>query len=297
MVSNPGKLSVENSQLLYQPLDGESIRVPIEDISTIILETKYATLTSALLSCLADAGTVLFSCGDNHIPNGAFHPFHKHSRLSEIAKIQKNWTEPFKKRVWQEIIQSKISNQAYVLKIIGNENSKKLKMISGRVQSGDAKNHEALAARIYWESIFTNFKRGNEDWINSALNYGYAIIRGCIARNITGAGLIGCFGLNHSSGLNAFNLADDLIEPFRAFVDLKIYQLFESLKPQETDMLKPKEKQEIVKILTDLCHIAGEKTSLLNASETIAFSLVSASRTKDYSDIKLPNFLTNDKKQ
>jgi len=294
LVANPCKLSVKDKQFLYEPVEGEKVSVPIEDISVVILETKYATLTSALLAALAESGAVLFSCAENHIPSGAFFPFHKHSRYSEIASLQKDWTEPFKKRVWQEIVKRKIANQAHALKLMASASHEKLELLSTRVQSGDSECHEALAARIYWESLFDDFTREKEDWRNSCLNYGYAILRGAVARSIVSAGLLPCFGLNHANGLNSFNLADDLIEPFRPFVDVKAYNMFKTSECREKIDLTPKDKQELVKVLTELCFIAGEKTSIINASDTLAFSLAGATRSKDYKEIKLPKFIIDE---
>ena len=157
LVTKPCKLSLQNRQLLYEPEDSEAVTVPIEDISVVILETKYALLTSALLTRLAESGAVVFSCGDNHIPTGAFFPFHKHSRYSEIADRQAAWSEPFKKRVWQEIVKQKISNQAAFLKTAQIPSWENLEHMAARVQSGDAENHEAQAAKLYWESLFSDF--------------------------------------------------------------------------------------------------------------------------------------------
>ncbi len=290
LVSKPCKLSLQDRQLLYEPEGSEAVTVPVEDVSVVILETKYALITSALLTRLAESGAVVFSCGDKHIPTGAFFPFHQHSRYSEIANLQSSWTEPFKKRVWQEIVKQKISNQAAFLKTVQIPSWGNLERMAARVQSGDTENQEAQAAKLYWESLFTNFTREKDDWRNSCLNYGYAIMRGAVARSLVGAGLLPCFGLNHSSGLNAFNLADDIIEPFRAFVDRKVFAMFR-IEVRETSDLLPVDKQELAKLPGELCFIAGENTTLLTAADTACYSLVSATRAKDPKNIKLPRFI------
>ena len=292
-VSNPGKLSVENKQLLYKPVEGEGIKVPIEDISVVLIETRQVILTGALLSEFAEHGIVLFTCSENHIPSGSFFPFHKHTRYSEIAFMQKEWAEPFKKRIWQEIIKTKILNQAYVLKTTNNKNWQTLENLILRVQSGDTGNSESFAAHIYWESLFENFTREKDDWRNSCLNYGYAIMRGVIARSIVGFGFLPCFGVNHASGLNAFNLADDLLEPFRPFVDLKVYKMFQTLELKDKISLSVKTKQTLLQILTDDCLFDAQKTTTINACDGVASSLSSATREKDYKNLKLPNFLSN----
>jgi CRISPR-associated protein Cas1 len=291
LVTKPCKLSLQDRQLLYEPEGSEAVTVPVEDVSVVILETKYALITSALLTRLAESGAVVFSCGDNHIPTGAFFPFHKHSRYSEIAEMQAAWSAPFKKRVWQEIVKQKITNQAAFLKTAAIPSWENLERMAARVQSGDTENHEAQAAKLYWESLFTDFTRVKDDWRNSSLNYGYAIIRGAVARSLVGAGLLPCFGLNHSNGLNAFNLADDIIEPFRAFVDRKVFLMFKARGISEVLDLLPTDKQELAKLLGEACFIAGENTTLLSAADTACFSLVSATRSKDPKDIKLPKFI------
>jgi CRISPR-associated protein Cas1 len=216
----PCKISVKNRQLLYESLADGKATIPIEDLSVIILDTSHITLTAALLAELASFGVVMFSCDRTHQPSGVFFPFHEHSRYSEIAHMQISITEPLKKRLWSEVVRQKIINQAAVLSLSDKSNADILTSIAGRVQSGDSDNREGYAASIYWKSLFDNFKRSDDkDLRNAALNYGYAVMRGCVARNIVAAGLIPCFGIHHSSGLNQFNLVDDLMEAFRPFVD------------------------------------------------------------------------------
>ena len=125
--------------------------------------------------------------------------------------------------MWQEVVKAKINNQAAVLQALDLDGAKKLQEIAKQVQSGDAKNAEAYAANLYWKYLFEKFNRSDESDIrNSALNYGYAIVRGAMARAVVGAGLLPCFGIHHANKLNQFNLVDDLMEPFRAFVDYKV---------------------------------------------------------------------------
>ena len=114
IISKPSKISLKNHNFLYSPIEGEDIVVPIIDISIIIIETHQVTITSALLSRMAEENILIFSCDKKHIPNGIFTPFHQHSRFSLMVHLQIKWSEPFKKRVWQQIIQQKISNQANV---------------------------------------------------------------------------------------------------------------------------------------------------------------------------------------
>lgn len=284
-ITKPCKLSLKNSQLSYEPFEGDNLSIPLEDISVLILENKQILLNNALISELAESNIVMFSCDGSHIPSGVYFPFHNHSRYSEIAWQQIETSEPLKKRLWQEIVKAKILNQAAVLETFGKDNSKKLKEIAKLVQSGDAKNSEAFAANLYWKSLWDNFNRSNEaDIRNSALNYGYAILRGCVARNVVGAGLLPCFGIHHANKLNQFNLVDDIIEPFRPYIDYQVYKL--DLK--EVEELNVSIKSQLVSVLTQNCLMDGEEINILKAIEMSATSVAKSYHNKEVKFLKLP---------
>lgn len=287
-ITKPCKLSVKNSQFVYEPFEDDKITLPLEDISVIILDNKQILLSNSLLSELLEYGIVLFTDNSSHIPSGAMCPFHNHSRYSEIAWQQVETTEPLKKRIWQEIIKQKIINQGTILNVLNKQNGNKLLEISKQVLSGDTKNTEAFAANIYWKSLFDNFNRQNEEDIrNSALNYGYAILRGCMARSVVGAGLLPCFGVHHANKLNQFNLVDDLLEPLRPFIDYKVHQLDFADNKSLTALLK----NQILSELTENCILGGEEINLLKACELISFSIAKAIKNKNPTCVELPNFL------
>lgn len=284
-ISKPCKLSVKNRQLLYEPFENEQLAIPLEDISVIILENKQILLSNALLCELPEYDIVLFTCDFSHLPSGVLFPFHAHSRYSGIAWLQQDMSEPFKKRLWQEVIKAKINNQAAALEILNKPNAGKLREIAKLVQSGDAKNAEAFAAGIYWKSFFTAFNRSDDDDLrNSALNYGYAVLRGCMARNIVGAGLLPCFGIHHANKLNQFNLVDDMMEPFRPFVDYVVAKL--SLP--KNGQLNVELKNQILSVLSMNCRLRGEDINLLKSCEMTAETLVRAMTAKKISELKLP---------
>ncbi len=284
-ITKPCRLSIKDKQLLYTPQDGDDLKIPLEDISVIILENKQISLSSYLFSELSEYNIVLFSCDGSHLPSGVFFPFHGHSRYSEIAWQQIEMSEPLKKRLWQEIVKVKINNQAMCLEIFNCANFFKLREISKLVQSGDAKNSEAFAANIYWKSLFQNFNRNNDtDIRNSALNYGYAIIRGCMARAIVGAGLLPCFGIHHANKLNQFNLVDDLIEPFRPFVDYLVNKMDVSDKVELTSL----DKNYLLSILVQNCIFNNEEINILKSCELVAISLVKAIKQKDAKYLQIP---------
>lgn len=284
-ITKPCHLSVKNKQLSIELVDSDKVCIPLEDISVLILENKQISLNNALISELAEYDIVMFSCDGAHNPSWCYFPFHNHSRYSEIAWQQIEISEPLKKRIWQELVKTKILNQAQVLKALNKTNSQKLVEISKLVQSGDAKNSEAFAAGVYWKNLFENFIRSDEsDLRNSALNYGYAIIRGCLARFLVGAGLLPCFGVHHANKLNQFNLVDDCIEPFRAFVDYKINLIDLSAETELTPLLK----NQLVEILTENCLFDGQEITLLKACELMAISVAKVIKNKDVKFLSLP---------
>lgn len=284
-ITKPCRLTVKDRQLLYAPQEGDELKIPLEDISVLILENKQISLSNYLFSELSEYDIVLFSCDDSHLPAGVFFPFHNHSRYSEIAWQQVEMSEPLKKRLWQEIVKAKINNQAMCLEIFNCVNFAKLREISKLVQSGDVKNSEAFAANIYWKSLFDNFNRNNDaDIRNSALNYGYAIIRGCMARAIVGAGLLPCFGIHHANKLNQFNLVDDLMEPFRPFIDYQVNKMDVIGKTELTSL----DKNYLVGVLMQNCIFNNEEVNLLKACELAAISLVKSIKQKDVKHLQIP---------
>ena len=292
IISKPSKISLKNHNFLYTPLDAKAINVPIIDISVIILETHQVTITSALLSRLAEENILIFSCDKKHTPNGIFTPFHQHSRFSLMVHLQTTWSEPFKKRLWQQIIIQKIKNQASALRIFDKKKeSNELNNISSNVKSGDSTNCESYAARLYFNYLFEDFKRRDiSDWRNSALNYGYSIIRGVIARDLSASGLIPALGLHHKNQLNAYNLADDLIETFRPFVDVRVYDIFINQELKKLHELEFDHKVELVELLQRTVYINNENTTLLNACSVMINSLVVCTKNNDFTKLLLPSF-------
>ena len=284
-ISKPCKLSIKNKQLVYTPQNGYELKIPLEDVSVLIIENKQVSFNNYLFSELSEYDIVLFSCNDSHLPSGVFFPFHNHSRYSEIAWQQVEMSEPLKKRLWQEIVRAKINNQAMCLEIFNYSNFLKLREISKMVQSGDVKNSEAFAANVYWKSLFKNFNRNNEtDIRNSALNYGYAIIRGCMARSVVGAGLMPCFGIHHANKLNQFNLVDDLMEPFRPFVDY----IVNKMNFEDRTELSVSDKGNLASVLIHNCLINNEEIIVLKACELLALSLAKSIKHKDVKHLQIP---------
>ncbi len=289
VITKPSKISIENDQLKYAPKDGEVIKVPIDDISVIILEVHQVTITSALMSRLTESNIVLFTCDKTHSPNGVFVPFHQHSRYAQVAHKQMEWSEPFKKRVWQQIISVKVMNQSQTLAYMVKDKVKQLQNYANTVKSGDTTMVESAAARVYFTALFGKFNRRDEsDWRNSALNYGYALIRGAISRSLAAHGFLPAFGLFHHSTLNAFNLSDDIIEPYRAFVDVVVSEHYENFIVLPDTRFLPEHKVELYQLFTMKTLIDDTSTTLLNSIEVCVTSLMNATLEKDVSLLKFP---------
>lgn len=238
MVESPARIAVRNDQLLVCTDTEHS--VAIEDISALLLENRQITITTAALSRLGQCGCAVFTCDERHMPCAVLTPYMQHSRQLSVIRSQLAMSEPQKKRLWQAIVKAKIQNQARCLQMAGQEGKGKvLHRMAERVRSGDTENVEATAAQLYFPALFgEGFSRGDDCGFNAGLNYGYAILRGCIARYLAVYGFLPALGVHHRSTLNAFNLADDLIEPFRPVVDLLVYSNI-----NEDDTLTPPHKR------------------------------------------------------
>ena len=288
-LTSPSRICVRHKQLNWTGESGENQNIPLEDISVVILENPQIQITSTLLSSLAESGAVVFTCDATHMPNGAFFSFHSNSRYTEIAHTQIASSVPFRKRMWQEIVIQKIRNQSAVLRLSSNLAFRKLDVLAENVKSGDSQNIEGVAARIYWSSLWAGFSRNDEgDIRNHALNYGYAILRGCIARSIVGAGMLPFFGIHHCNKLDNFCLADDLIEPWRPFVDFIVL----SMDFDGACALTPEIKQRLISVLLHSCTFNDRQYSLMNAIPLFAESIATCFRSKNLGSIKLPCLLS-----
>ena len=287
LVSKPCKLSMKNRQFVYEPKDEPIIQVPLEDITVIVLETNQAIVTTALLSNIAEGNIALFSCDNYHMPNGLFTPFHQHSRLSQIAHIQVDMKAPLKKQIWQKIIIQKISNQARLLRYF-NKDDFQVSVLENKVKSGDSENLEALAARRYWSLLFDDFTRDQKafDPRNIALNYGYAILRGAVARSLVSHGLLPTFGVFHRSELNAYNLADDMIEPLRPMVDMVVKKL--EIEDALDVHLGIEVKSALLNVLVMEMKLNDENVLILNICDTMAEGFVRAIKLNDSNQLILP---------
>ena len=244
LIENPAKISVKNRQLIINT--GEFHSVPIEDISTLLIENNQSTITSAALSALGASGCTVFFCDEKHMPCAVLSPYHQHSRELLTIKMQLDASTSLNKNLWKQIVIAKITNQAKCLMYCGKEGSaERLKTISTQIRSGDPDNREASAAQIYFSELFgSGFSRHSYSGTNAGLNYGYAILRGCIARNLASYGFLPTVGIHHHGSLNSFNLADDIIEPFRPIIDMHVF-----LNNSDNDILNTNNKRDLYNCL------------------------------------------------
>lgn len=263
IIANNAKLTLSKNHLHISQSDNEA-SLYLKDLSFIVLESPQITLTSALLSALAQFKIMLLSCDESHLPNGIFMPFLTHFHSCQIAKEQLKVKSQTKAIIWQKIIQNKITNQAFVLQSVGHKKqSLTLLDLAKNVRLNDSSFIESRAAALYFKTLFgKDFSRDNLCFENAALNYGYAIIRACIVRAVCISGLLPYLGIKHDNAYNQFNLCDDIIEVFRPFVDIKVL----SLKNQENvDFLDKTHKKVLIENLQSNAFLSGKNMPLIRS--------------------------------
>lgn len=220
---NPAYLHTAHEQLVAKLKDSEEEKTaPIEDLSLVILDHPQITITQALMAKLLANNIALITCDQTHHPVGLFLNLCGNSLQSQKFRHQIEASQPLKKQLWQQTVVAKIENQAAVLRHERKQDALMLNYAKA-VKSGDAENHEARAAGYYWKHLFPdflNFSREREGLPpNNLLNYGYAILRALVARSLVGSGLLPTLGIFHRNQYNAYCLADDIMEPYRPYVD------------------------------------------------------------------------------
>lgn len=285
-LTRPATLTLRRSQLSIVQDEGE-VTIPIEDIAWIVADNLRTTVSLSVLCACSEAGIAVLISNSRHMPTSITLPFHTHHRTAAIAKLQLGAGLPLKKRLWQKLVRAKIENQASALTVVGVRGADHLRLLGAQVGSGDPGNIEARAAKHYWSSYFEEFARGNSsDVRNMALNYGYSVIRGCVARALVACGFLPSVGIHHDSVTNAFNLVDDIIEPFRPFADLAVQGLMADR--MKSGSLEKEDRQILANLPLEEVQIDGSIMSLLHASERAAQSLVRALEQHDASLLKTP---------
>ncbi len=228
MFTTPVSLSLKDHQIVITFKDnGNTVTRPIEDIGFVIIENQQVSISVPLINELADNNVSVMFCDKKLMPHTMLMTLEGNTTQQESYKYQLEVSVPTKKNVWKQLVESKIKNQASLLNLLG-KNGDALKPYYQNVKSGDTDNREGAAAREYWSQMFDEGFRREREGVppNSLLNYGYTILRAAVARALVGSGLYPAFGVFHRNRYNAFPLADDVMEPYRPFVDEIVYHLY-----------------------------------------------------------------------
>ncbi len=278
--SNPVSLSLKYNQLEITFKDtGEIITRPIEDIGIVMIENPMVHITIPLLNALANNNVGVVFCDNKFMPNSMLMPLETNTIQQEIYRTQFEASQPTKKRIWKDIIENKIRNQSVLLDKLGLDGNL-LKPYYMNVLSGDSDNREGAAAKVYWKQIFgEQFIRNRNGFPpNSLLNYGYTILRAAVSRALLGSGLFPAIGIFHRNRYNAFPLADDVMEPYRPFVDFAVKQIYDF---SANDELNKENKEFLIRVLFSDVKIKKQIRPL-----QIALSITTASLTKAFKDKK-----------
>ncbi len=272
---SPAYIKTKNEQLFAELADsGEVKTAVIEDIGILILDHQQITITHAVIAKLLANNVALVTCNDIHHPTGLLLNLDGHTLQSQRFQSQIEASVPLKKQLWQQTVEAKIRNQATVLALQRLEN-KYLLRLAVSVKSGDADNNEAQAAAYYWKNVFPdflNFKREREGFPpNNLLNYGYTIVRAMVARSLVGSGLLPTLGIFHRNQYNAYCLADDIMEPYRPYVDLTVCRIIRG-NGKYLDMTTEMKKELLSLPVMDVM-MEGKKSPMMNAIQRTTASL------------------------
>lgn len=285
---NPAYLSLRNAQLVIKipevencPSLPESIRQqaevtkPIEDLGVVVLDNKQITITSGAIEALLENNCALITCDSKSMPVGLMLPLYGNTTQNERFRKQLDASLPLKKQLWQQTVKAKVENQAVVLSDCTGTEVKCMKVWADNIKSGDPDNIEARAAAYYWKNLFAHIQgfTRDRDGIppNHLLNYGYAILRATVARSLVISGLLPTLGIHHHNRYNAYCLADDIMEPYRPYVDELVWNIDKEYgeAPQLTRELKAR----LLTIPTLEVRINGKRSPLMVATGQTSASL------------------------
>lgn len=290
--NNPAMLSLNNGQLVVKLLDPSAYNakmgikheptttIPIEDIGILLLDHPQITLTHGVMNAMLENNVAIITCNNRHLPSGLTLPLDGNTLQSERFRDQINASLPLKKQLWQQTVAQKIRNQAAVLKQMCNTEVGNMLAWSQKVRSGDADNLEGRAAAYYWSCMFPNlpgWTRGQEgDWPNALFNYGYAILRAMVARALVSSGMLPTLGIHHHNRYNAYCLADDIMEPYRPYVDQLVLQML----PRYTNAqeISKEMKADLLQVPVADVVIGGQRSPMM-----VAISQTTASLYKCFS--------------
>ena len=274
LIESPSHLQIENDLLkITNKSTSTSETLTIDDIGFIILENNQSTTTVQFFQKVAEYNSIVVICDKSHTPISLTIPLYSNKTQTQTINKQTLLTAKDKNTLWKQLIQSKVKNQAILLKT-RNQVSNQLERLSNNVTEQTANTVESTASRIYWKLLFNikKFKRDAEgDPPNNLLNYGYAILRACVARSLVGSGLLPTLGIFHKNQYNAYCLADDIMEPYRPFVDRLVSEIIKN--EDELFELTPSIKKQLLGIPVIDVRIDSKKSPLMNAISRTTSSL------------------------
>ena len=278
---NPAYLHFKDEQLVITlpetsllPEKDRIITIPIEDIGVIVIEHSQITVTHLLINSLLKNNVAVITCDSRHMPSGLLLPLEGNTTQQERFRHQINASEPLRKQLWQQTVRQKILNQAMVLNHEGRK-TENMRYWADQVKSGDTENHEGRAAAYYWSELFESSLEFRRDWEgfapNNLLNYGYAILRATVARSLVASGMLPTFGIHHHNRYNAYCLADDMMEPYRPYVDQLVLRIIN--EDQIPDELTRVHKAKLLQIPVLDVTINNRRSPLMLATQQTAASL------------------------
>ena len=300
-LTEPSFLSLERNGLKVEREGEDAVNVPLEDLGWLIVDSNQVTLTSRLLSECTEKGVCVIFTDARHQPSAFLIPRFQYHRQLSTVRAQVAARKSHKDRLWGMIVKQKILNQSTALERVENvretvSNAKAMKRMAGRVRNGDPDNIEALAAQSYWPKLFPGLVRRNDNDVRNAyLNYGYAIVRALLARELAALGFELSLALHHANTLNPFNLADDLLEPFRPLVDGFVCSHFSRFPDEQDEPAEfTKEDRQLLAALPQAqIRLAGESMSIFAAAADCAANLRAALVEPSNAVLELPLPLMN----
>ena len=263
IINSAERIRLKENWIVVETENGEE-RIPVNELYSLVIDNQMTTLSVGAINALTEYGVHILYCGKKHLPESVILPYNTHYSPLAVVKKQLEWDEAFCDKIWEKVIKAKIRNQANVLKMCGRSNSviQGLLQFADEVQPGDPGNREGLAAKMFFRELYGSaFIRMNDDAINSALNYGYAIVRSSVAKTLCAYGFNPVIGIHHIGRQNPFNLADDLMEPLRPLVDMWVDMNHETLNGE----LSKYDKRELVNLVNAVMEYDGKNMKVRNA--------------------------------
>ena len=286
------KITVRQGWMIVSSDQGEQ-QLPIEDLYSIVIDNPQTVISTAAISQLTASGAHILICNEKHLPASVILPYNLHYHPLTVLRNQMSLPTEIQDCLWDRIIKAKIENQALVLHYCGGEEKivSRLRQLEQEVANADEGNREGIAARLFFHGLYgSEFIRMNDDAINAALNYGYTVIRSAVAKALAAYGYNCVLGLHHINESNAFNLADDMMEPLRPLVDLWVSENSEDL----VDKLTKQQRNELAALVNDVVLWNGKRMRVRNAIDKYISSLTTAITRCDPESLFIPTIIRHD---